>query len=580
MSRLDVGIQFFAPAYGSLRWYLDGKKIGSEEVSAAFGDVNAVVDGTTVTVLWNEAVLTSHDYGVELDMVTYEQDGDNGNVYAISKKSTGEPTLIVNGTTIQTVIVNGTEVANIVCNDTLVFDKTGVTEPLSVEPTELLSELNSSDTQPGIVSGETVTAKISGGTAPYTAKFTQKSGNYSYSDNDTKVASALASRYYIVCSVVDDILSVTSYDSSTFSYLGGDWEIVITDANGSTISATTSFIFETCFTGDSLITMADGTQKRIDQIQRGDYVLSMDENGEFVPGYVYYSDSDANKTHTHYDRFVFSDGTEVKVVHRHRFYNMEEQKFVHLDAWYIGDHALKENGDIVELTEKHLRDYEGDPINHYTIFCKHNIYFANGIMCGNRFSEPVLLGEPATVDADGNIVEEPKAYYPIQLNLPKTFSGYTDAWIDDTTKDLMLMKDGRTINYYQIGYDNSYGAFYKRPDGVTENDYDDIINNWEKICELTHEHVEGNLTGKEFDVIIVYIERVMRNGTSSVSDDSGGGTLPNGAVTATMESSSTTAAPATTTENSGVGQQYSTLYPQSASNSYGVIVLTSSNKND
>lgn len=126
MSRLDVGIQFFAPAYGSLRWYLDGKKIGSEEVSAAFGDVNAVVDGTTVTVLWNEAVLTSHDYGVELDMVTYEQDGDNGNVYAISKKSTGEPTLIVNGTTIQTVIVNDTEVDKVIADGATVFEKTGL----------------------------------------------------------------------------------------------------------------------------------------------------------------------------------------------------------------------------------------------------------------------------------------------------------------------------------------------------------------------------------------------------------------------------------------------------------------------
>lgn len=431
--------------------------------------------------------------------------------------------LVVNDTIIETVIVNGTEVANIMCNDVPVFNKTeGVTEPLSVEPTELLSELNSNTTNPGLEVGETVTAKISGGVAPYAAKFVQKTGEYSYSDDGTKVTSTISTQYYIVCSIADDVLSVTNYDQSGNTHFNGDWEIVITDTNGSTVSATTSFIYEVCLTGDTLITMSDGTQKRIDQIQRGDYVLSMDENGNLVPGYVYYSDSDMNKTHTHYDRFVFSDGTEIKVVHRHRFYNMEEQKFIHLDAWYIGDHALKENGDIVELTEKHLRDYEGDPINHYTIFCKHNIYFANGIMCGNRFSKPLLLGEPATVDVDGNIVEEPKAYYPIQLNLPKTFSGYTDAWIDDNTKDLMLVKDGCIINYYQIGYDNSYGAFYKRPNGVTENDYDDIINNWEKVCDLTHEHIENNLANKEFDVIIIYIERTIRNGISVISNDNGG----------------------------------------------------------
>lgn len=261
--------------------------------------------------------------------------------------------------------------------------------------------------------------------------------------------------------------------------------------------------------------MWDGTQKRIDQVQRGDLVLSMNTDGEFVPGYVYYSDSDQNKTHTHYDRFVFSDGTEVKVIHRHRFYNMEEQAFVHLDTWFIGDHAAKADGTVVELTEKHLRDYEGDPINHYTIFCDHNIYFANGIMCGNRFSDKVLLGdEPTTIDADGNVVSVPKVYTINQLNLHNTFTDYIDCWIDDDTKALMLVNaDGRVINYWQIGYDDSYGELYKKPGDDASYEYNDIINTWEKVADITHEHIADNIKDLSFDVVMIYTKRPQRNST-------------------------------------------------------------------
>lgn len=396
-------------------------------------------------------------------------------------------------------------------------------EPLSVVPAKLQMELTNGGTQ-GLMRGETATAKISGGVPPYTAKFDKISSKYyTYSNNDTKVAYSSGSSYYITLSVSGDVLSVTSYDNEHNSLLSGDWSITIYDSLGNLTSAVVWIQYITCLTGDTLITMYDGTQKRIDQIQRGEYVLSIDSEGNEVPGYVYYSDSDMNKTHNHYDRFVFSDGTEVKVIHRHRFYNMEEQAMVHLDQWYIGDHALKQNGDIVELTEIHLRDYEGDPINHYTIFCDHNTYFANGILCGNRFSDELKLGEPAAVDADGNEIPPETAYYPILCCLPSTFEGYSDAWIDDETKDFMLVKDGRQTNYYQIGYDDSYGVLYQMPEGAERTtDANTILNEWTKVAAITHEHIEGNIEGLKFDAMLFYVRRTVRTGGASSASASDG----------------------------------------------------------
>lgn len=266
----------------------------------------------------------------------------------------------------------------------------GVTEPLSIESSsEFLSETSLVDTRDGIASGETVTAKISGGVAPYSAKFVQKEdSSYEYSDNDTKVS---IGKYYIALSVTDDTLSVTSEDDDYgYSDFDGVWEIIITDAVGATLTVYALIEYFSCLTGDTLITMADGTQKRIDEISKGEYVLSIDTNGNYIPAKITYSDSHLYKTHTHYDRFVFSDGTEIKTVKRHRFYNLDRQKFVYLNEWNIGERALKENGDIIELTEIHLKDYVGE-VRHYTIFCERNIYFANGVICGNRFSEPFKL---------------------------------------------------------------------------------------------------------------------------------------------------------------------------------------------
>ena len=144
-----------------------------------------------------------------------------------------------------------------------------------------------------------------------------------------------------------------------------------------------------CLTGDTLITMHDGSTKPIKNITAGEKILSYDpETLEMVPDTVIYSDSNLNQTHTKYTIYTLSDGTEIKTVHRHRFYNVEKQAMVYMDEWDIGEHFIKIDGTTPYLVSS--REVK-EEINHYTIFTEHQNYFANGMLSGNRHTKQMNL---------------------------------------------------------------------------------------------------------------------------------------------------------------------------------------------
>lgn len=145
----------------------------------------------------------------------------------------------------------------------------------------------------------------------------------------------------------------------------------------------------TCLTGDTLISLADGSQKRIDEIQLTDKVLAYNpETLTLESDEIIECDSKEYKWHTEYDIWTFSDGTVVKTVHRHRFYNVERQAMVYMDEWNIGEHTIRQDGSKVALiSHKNIKE----KVRHYTIFTKHQNYFANGLLSGNRHTKPMHL---------------------------------------------------------------------------------------------------------------------------------------------------------------------------------------------
>ena len=180
-------------------------------------------------------------------------------------------------------------------------------------------------------------------------------------------------------------LSVLDFDDSRFSDASsGDITVTacILDADNNASPTTQDTVNWNCLTGDTLVTMSDGKKKRIRDVKKGDKVLSVDPvTGKLVECEVMESDIKEIKKHTCYDRWTLSDGTVIKTVHRHRFYNVEKKAYVYMDEWKIGDHFLKEDGSIVELVE-HKR--VNRTVRHFAITPKLHNYFANGMLNGDR----------------------------------------------------------------------------------------------------------------------------------------------------------------------------------------------------
>lgn len=177
----------------------------------------------------------------------------------------------------------------------------------------------------------------------------------------------------------------------TMSGESGAWDCMSNETLTLTGDITVDSADFACLTGDTLITLADGTQKRIDELTLSDKVLSYNPSTmELEADEITYTDAEENKTFTEYTRYTFSDNTEIKTVHRHRFYNMERQSMTYMDEWKIGEHAIKQDGTVVELISSETIK---ETVKHYTLFTKNQNYFANGLLSGNRHTESMHFNE-------------------------------------------------------------------------------------------------------------------------------------------------------------------------------------------
>lgn len=148
----------------------------------------------------------------------------------------------------------------------------------------------------------------------------------------------------------------------------------------------TVFLNHPCLTGDTLITMADGSIKRLDEIVLGEEVLHFDfSTKSLVPCKVIRLDNEDYRVSDQYDKFVFSDGTEIKAVNSHCFYNYDHKHMVDIFKWDIGDRAYSQNGELISLVS---RETVSEQIRYYNIVVDSGPvygtnYFANGLMSGD-----------------------------------------------------------------------------------------------------------------------------------------------------------------------------------------------------
>lgn len=142
-----------------------------------------------------------------------------------------------------------------------------------------------------------------------------------------------------------------------------------------------------CLAENTLITMADGSQKRIDEITVGEVVL--DKNGK--ENLVYRVSHEIYAPHRYY---YFSDGTVINEVMKHRFYNVEQGFYQLLQLWNIGEHAVNSKGEEIEL----IRVEEGIGNKQcFGIFTVAGNYYANGLLSGQAKCNTEFLAD-MTID--------------------------------------------------------------------------------------------------------------------------------------------------------------------------------------
>lgn len=114
-----------------------------------------------------------------------------------------------------------------------------------------------------------------------------------------------------------------------------------------------------CVTSDTLINLADGTQKRIDHVDYQDELLVWDfYNGTYatVPASIIWNHGDAEYDVT---SLYFDDGTVVEMINSHGFFDVDNNNFVYLTEEnakdYIGHSFVKVDGN--SYTTVKLVDY-------------------------------------------------------------------------------------------------------------------------------------------------------------------------------------------------------------------------------
>ena len=171
--------------------------------------------------------------------------------------------------------------------------------------------------------------------------------------------------------------------NNTQSSSGGSIEIVSVPAGDISIVIVKTDDGE-CVTPDTLITLADGTQVRVDSLTGNEMLLVWNlETGmlDYAPILVIDRDDMAEFEVIY---LHFSDGTVVKVIYEHGFWDYDLNKYVYIDANardYIGHYFAKQNGD--ELEKVQLVDVEiktelttaWSPVT-----VGHLCYFVNGML--------------------------------------------------------------------------------------------------------------------------------------------------------------------------------------------------------
>ena len=159
------------------------------------------------------------------------------------------------------------------------------------------------------------------------------------------------------------------------------------DANGA-LSVTIGRYEGVCLSGDTLITLADGTERRLDELTGSELVLG----GDLRPAHILrLARGMWSPSHTLYH---FDDETTIDEIHEHRFYNVDQGFWQKLKNWHIGDHAKHLDGGTPALVSV---EPVAERAEMFGIWVERGSYWANRLLSGDASANRPLLAN-ATVE--------------------------------------------------------------------------------------------------------------------------------------------------------------------------------------
>lgn len=191
-----------------------------------------------------------------------------------------------------------------------------------------------------------------------------------------------------------------AFASGTYtSTLSGNEYIWSGSSSGTTSSlhGTLKPASSTCVTEDTLITLANGNQVRIDQLTGKEMILVLNHSTgrlESRPLAFLVSHDKVPKSQLVTELF-FSNGASIKVIGDHGFFNATTNKYININSDvatnYIGDKFLfNNNGIFTEETLVDVKVYE-DTVRTFSIASYENITcFTNGILSSTPYFDPYL----------------------------------------------------------------------------------------------------------------------------------------------------------------------------------------------
>lgn len=230
---------------------------------------------------------------------------------------------------------------------------------------------------------------ISGaGNTTYTfseSKSNSSNSFYEVATKDTNDSVIIAKNYYFKISATTGIGTSGALKVGSIEVTSGPSGLTSLDLNTAYLASTDfilKFTLETCLVEGTMITMADGSEKPIEQIVKGDLLKVFNhEDGSYDIAPVIFNDSDEINNYIIIN-LEFSNNKTIKVVSEHGFFDLDLMRYVYIDQYnykeFIGHRYYCENNTIVKLNNAYLTTEETkvySPVTEY-----HLNYFTEGVL--------------------------------------------------------------------------------------------------------------------------------------------------------------------------------------------------------